>query len=76
MFVAECLIAPIAVTVVFFLFPFTDITSFVPSEASLTVNLGVAFILGFAIRRTMGLLDHIKKRFFPEPSPSGSNPGG
>jgi len=75
MFWAELLIAPIVVPVVFFLFAFTDITSFVPSEASLTVNIGIAFIFGFAIRRTVGLLDIIKKRFFPDPSPGGSSPG-
>lgn len=61
---AELLIAPIVVPVVFFLFAMTGITDFVPSQASVTVNIGVAFILGFAIRRTIGLLDIIKKRFF------------
>jgi len=67
MFWTELLIAPIVVPVVFFLFAFTDITGFIPSEASLTVQIGVAFIFGFAIRRTMGLLDTIKNRFFPTP---------
>jgi hypothetical protein len=75
MFWAELAIAPIVVPVVFFLFAFTDITSFVPSEVSLTVNVGIAFIFGFAIRRTVGLLDILKKRFFPDPSPGGSSPG-
>lgn len=76
MFWAEILIAPIVVLVVFFLFALTGITDFVPSEASLTINIGVAFIFGFAIRRTVGLLDLIKKRFFPDPAPGSPGPGG
>jgi hypothetical protein len=70
MFLAELFIAPIVVLVVFFLFAFTGITSFAPSEVSLTVNIGFAFILGFAVRRTIGLLDTLKKRIFPDPSPA------
>lgn len=75
MFWAELFIAPIVVLVVFFLFAFTGITSFTPSEASLTVSIGFAFILGFAVRRTIGLLDTLKKRIFPEPSPEKPSPG-
>lgn len=69
MFWAELFISPIVVLVVFFLFAFTGITAFAPSETSLTVSIGFAFILGFAIRRTIGLLDTLKKRIFPDPSP-------
>jgi len=76
MFLAELFIAPIVVLVVFFLFAFTGITSFAPSEVSLTVNIGFAFILGFAVRRTIGLLDTLKKRIFPDPSPGSSSAGG
>ena len=72
---AEILIAPTVVLVVFFLFDLTGIKDFVPNESSLTVNMGIAFIFGFAIRRTVGLLDIIKKRFFPDPSPGSTNPG-
>jgi len=76
MFWAELLIAPVVVPVAFFLFGMTGVTAdFVPSEASVTVNIGVAFIFGFAIRRTVGLLDNIKKRFFPDPSTRSANPG-
>lgn len=71
----EIIIAPLVVLVVFFLFHLTGITDFIPNEASLTVNLGIAFIFGFAIRRTVGLLDIIKKRFFPDPSPGSTSPG-
>lgn len=69
MFGAELLMAPIVVPVVFFLFAMTNITTFTPSESSITVNIGVAFILGFAIRRTIGLIDVIKKRLLPDPAP-------
>jgi hypothetical protein len=72
---AEVLIAPTVVLVVFFLFHFTGIKDFVPNESSLTVNMGIAFIFGFAIRRTVGLLDLVKKRFFPDPAPGSTNPG-
>jgi hypothetical protein len=71
MFWTEVLITPLVVTVVFFLFTYTGITVFQPSEVSMTVNVGFAFIFGFAIRRTVGFLDIIKKRFFPEPAPVG-----
>lgn len=73
MFWTEILITPLVVTVVFFLFAYTGITGLQPSETSLTVNIGFAFILGFAIRRTVGFLDIIKKRFFPEPAPVGKS---
>ena len=75
MFWAELLITPIVVPVVFFLFAMTGITDFVPTQTSVTVNVGVAFIFGFAIRRTIGLLDILKKRFFPDPSPGSATPG-
>jgi hypothetical protein len=70
MFITELLVTPFVVTVVFFLFGFTGITSFKPNEASIVTTVGFAFILGFAIRRTVGLLDLIKKRFLPDPSPA------
>lgn len=73
MFWTEILITPLVVIVVFFLFGYTGITGLQPSETSLTVNVGFAFILGFAIRRTVGFLDIIKKRFFPEPTPVGKS---
>lgn len=75
MFLAEIFTAPLVVLVVFFLFTFTGITGFAPNEASITVCIGFAFILGFAVRRTIGLLDTLKKRIFPDPSPSSANPG-
>jgi len=71
MFATEILITPLVVTVVFFLFGFTGITGFAPSESNIAQTVGFAFILGFAIRRTVGLLDLIKKRFLPDPSPAG-----
>jgi hypothetical protein len=70
MYLTEVLITPFVVTVVFFLFGFSGITGFNPSEASIITTVGFAFILGFAIRRTVGLLDIIKKRFLPDPSPA------
>jgi hypothetical protein len=70
MYVTEVLITPFVVTVVFFLFGFSGISAFNPSEASIIATVGFAFILGFAIRRTVGLLDTIKKRFLPDPSPA------
>lgn len=69
MFWAELLMAPIVVPVVFFLFSLSGISELSPSESSITTNIGVAFIFGFAIRRTIGVLDLIKKRFFPDPTP-------
>lgn len=69
MFWAEVIIAPAVVLVIFFLFALTGITGINPGETSLPGNIGFAFIFGFAIRRTLGLLDTIKKRIFPEPSP-------
>ena len=69
MFWAELLMAPIVVPVVFFLFNLSGISEFSPSQSSITTTIGVAFIFGFAIRRTIGVLDLIKKRFFPDPTP-------
>ena len=74
MFWTEIVIAPLIVLVVFFLFTYTGITNIELSEVSMTVYLGFAFILGFAIRRTVGLLDIIKKRFLPDPEPAGKPP--
>jgi hypothetical protein len=65
----EVAIAPVVVLVIFFLFALTGITGISPSETALSGNIGFAFIFGFAIRRTLGLLDTIKKRIFPDPSP-------
>ena len=69
MFWTEIVIAPPVVLVIFFLFELAGITGISPSESSLTGNVGFAFVFGFAIRRTIGLLDAIKKRILPEPSP-------
>ena len=65
---AEIIITPLVVVTIFFLFDFAGITAVVPQESSIYITLGFAFILGFAIRRTVGLLDTIKKRILPEPS--------
>lgn len=75
MFWAEIFIAPLVVLVVFFLFAFTGITAFAPNEASITVCIGFAFVLGFAVRRTIGFLDALKKRIFPDPSSGSASPG-
>src|SRR5262249_9217432 len=71
MFWTEIWITPLVVTVIFFLFSYTGITAIQPSATSITTELGLAFILGFAIRRTIGFLDIIKKRLFPDPEPAG-----
>ncbi len=69
MFWAELLMAPVVVPVIFFLFTLSGLAEFIPSQSSITMNIGMAFILGFAIRRTIGILDIIKKRLFPDPTP-------
>ena len=69
MFFTEILITPWVVTVVFFLIDFTGMTSLKPNESSIFTTLGFSFILGFSIRRTVGLLDLIKKKILPHPSP-------
>ncbi len=69
MILTEIVITPYTVITIFFLFSFAGITSFVPTESSIYQTLGIAFILGFAIRRTAGLLDTIKKRILPDPTP-------
>ena len=69
MFLAEAAIAPVVVLVIFFLFTLTGITGISPTETSLAGQLGFAFMFGFAIRRTIGLLDTIKKKIFPDPAP-------
>ncbi len=70
MFWTEVVVAPLVVLVIFFLFSFTGITGILPQETSITGNAGFAFIIGFAIRRTMGLFDTLKKRIFPDPTPA------
>jgi hypothetical protein len=70
--IAEIIITPPVVLIVFFLFPFTDIKTFTPSELSIYMTMGISFMLGFAIRRTVGLLDNIKRRLLPDPSNEGA----
>src|SRR5262249_28329612 len=70
-FWTEIAIAPIVIPVVFFLFAFVSLSD--PSKASSTVRLGIAFLLGFSIRRTVGLLDLAKKKILPDPNTSPSN---
>jgi hypothetical protein len=72
MMIAEIIITPPVVLIVFFLFPFTDIKTFTPSELSIYMTMGISFMLGFAIRRTVGLLDNIKRRLLPDPSNEGA----
>lgn len=74
MFCTEVLIAPIVVVAIFFLFNLTGITGISTQGTSLTGIVGFAFIFGFAIRRTLGLFDNVKKRIFPEPAPASSSP--
>lgn len=71
MFLTEIFITPLVVIAIFLLFPFTGLDSFAPSESSIYISLGIAFIFGFSIRRTVGLLDNIKRRIFPDPEPAG-----
>lgn len=70
MFLTEILSAPIVIVAIFFLFNLTGITGISPNQSSITEIVGLAFIFGFAIRRTLGLLDNVKKRLFPEPAPA------
>ena len=63
----EIAMAPIVTCVVFFLFSMTGITEFSPSEESMVVTLGFAFLFGYAVRRTVGLLENIKQRVLPTP---------
>lgn len=72
MMATEIIITPPVVVIVFFLFPLTGITNFNPTETSILTTLGISFILGFSIRRTVGLLDNIKKRLLPDPPSEGS----
>jgi hypothetical protein len=69
MFYVEAAIAPVVIPVIFFLLGLAGLTPMSPTETSLAGQLGVAFVLGFAIRRTLGLLDTIKKKLLPDPSP-------
>lgn len=64
---AEALAAPVVACVVFFLVNKTGIIDVSPSSESVLVVLGVAFILGYAIRRTIGILDSLKTRILPDP---------
>lgn len=73
MFLTEILSAPIVIVAIFFLFNLTGITGISPNQSSITEIVGLAFIFGFAIRRTLGLLDNVKKRLFPEPAPAGAS---
>lgn len=66
----EAAIAPLVVLAIFFLFGLIGFTELSPLETSVTQKAGLAFILGFTIRRTLGLLDIVKKRIFPDPSPA------
>jgi len=59
--------APLVTCVVFFLFSLTGITNFDPSEETIIVILGIAFLFGYAVRRTVGLLENIKQRLLPAP---------
>lgn len=74
MFWTEVFIAPIVVLSIFFLFNLTGITTISPQETSITGIVALAFIFGFSIRRTLGLLDTVKKRLFPEPAPASKSP--
>jgi hypothetical protein len=64
---AEVLMAPIVACVVFFLLSETGITEISTAGESIFTILGFAFLLGYAIRRTVGVLDNLKKRILPEP---------
>lgn len=63
----ECFIAPVVTCVIFFLFASTGITEFDPSRGSILIILGFSFVFGYAIRRTVGLLENIKQRLLPNP---------
>jgi hypothetical protein len=65
--IGEIVIAPIVTCVVFFLFAYTGITEFSSTDTSIFIVLGFSFIFGYAIRRTVGLLDSLKRRILPEP---------
>ncbi len=67
MILTEIIITPPVVLMIFFLFPITGLTNIIPSESSIHMSIGIAFVLGFAIRRTVGLLDTIKRRILPDP---------
>lgn len=65
-----------SVLAILFLFDLTGITAISPQESSMTSIVGFAFVFGFAIRRTLGLLDTVKKRLLPEPEPGSAPPEG
>jgi hypothetical protein len=64
---AEVLMAPIVACVLFFLLDKTGLTEISASGDSIFAVLGFAFILGYAIRRTVGILDSVKTRLLPDP---------
>ena len=64
---AEVLMAPIVVSVIFFLLDKTEMTEISTSGEMIFVVLGFAFLLGYAIRRAVGILDNLKKRLLPDP---------
>ena len=64
---AEVLMAPIVACVLFFLLDKTGLTEISASGDSIFAVLGFAFILGYAIRRTVGILDSLKNRLLPDP---------
>lgn len=66
MFWADIAAAPIVVPAVFFLWKYASIT-ITADQSSTTVDLGIPFMLGFAIHRTIGILDFIKKNILPDP---------
>ncbi len=77
MILTEIIITPPVVLIIFFLFPITGLANIIPSESSIHMSIGIAFILGFAIRRTVGLLDTIKRRILPDPPlPTGKKVEG
>ena len=65
--VTEVLMAPIVTFVIFFLLDKTGITEISASGEFIFVILGFAFLLGYGIRRTVGLLENLKKRLLPDP---------
>ena len=69
--VSEVIITPLVVITIFFMFNFSGLVAISLQESSVYQTLGFAFILGFAIRRTVGLLDMVKRRLLPEPSSVG-----
>jgi hypothetical protein len=67
MFWAEITIAPVVIPAVFFLSQVVGLAD--PTKGTSTARFGVAFLLGFSIRRTVGLLD-LAKKILPDPDTS------